>query len=78
MRRRCDSSFIIFVINRNTFMNNDEPKRCEICGWTLAKSVDDGCVPGNCSYRPEPGTDEYERIQKRRKELILDAVFTPL
>lgn len=43
--------------------------RCLICGWPLADRVEDGCVPGNCSYRPVEGTVEYERIQKRRAEL---------
>ena len=60
------------------FTGNEELKRlrdylwpatCEICGWSLAKSADEGCVPGNCSYRPPEGTDEYRRIQKRREDL---------
>lgn len=29
-----------------------EPERCSRCGWPLAKSVDEGCVKGNCSQRP--------------------------
>ncbi len=42
--------------------------RCEVCGWTLAENEHEGCVPGNCSYRPE-GHDELQRIRKRRAEL---------
>jgi hypothetical protein len=41
--------------------------RCEICDWPLAKSADEGCVTGNCSYQPEPFTDEYRRIEGRRQ-----------
>jgi hypothetical protein len=33
--------------------------RCYPCGSFLATSIDDGCVPGNCSYRPEPASVEY-------------------
>lgn len=28
--------------------------RCRVCGWTLAASIAEGCVPGNCSRRPAP------------------------
>lgn len=31
----------------------------------------DGCVIGNCSYRPVEGSAEYLRIQKRKEELKL-------
>jgi hypothetical protein len=40
--------------------------QCEVCGWTLKEKIEDGCVPGNCSYRPEQGSEEYRRIQERR------------
>jgi hypothetical protein len=46
-----------------------EPVRCEVCDWPLAKTMEEGCVPGNCSYRPHKGTAEYFRIKKRREEL---------
>lgn len=46
-----------------------EIRRCEICDWPLAATRDDGCVPGNCSYRPREGSDELRRIQKRRRDL---------
>ena len=28
--------------------------RCRVCGWPLAASAAEGCVPGNCSMRPAP------------------------
>lgn len=30
----------------------DDAHRCPICHWPLAKTTAEGCVPGNCSYRP--------------------------
>ena len=45
------------------------PNRCEVCGWTLARTAEDGCVPGNCSYRPADGSLEAARIRNRRAEL---------
>lgn len=35
--------------------------RCGACGWTLAKSQADGCVPGDCSYRPVLLTQKSQR-----------------
>lgn len=32
----------------------DIDSRCAVCGWTLAESVDTGCVRGNCSLRARP------------------------
>ena len=43
--------------------------RCEVCDWPLAKSMEEGRVPGNCSCRPEPFTDEYRRIEGRRRAI---------
>jgi hypothetical protein len=43
--------------------------RCEICDWRLTKSAKEGCVAGNCLYRPEQGSDEYRRIEGRRWEV---------
>lgn len=31
-----------------------DDNRCARCGWTLRSRAKDGCVRGNCSYRPEP------------------------
>jgi len=44
--------------------------RCEVCDWPLKESIEDGCVAGNCAYRPDKGSPEYHRIQKRRRELV--------
>lgn len=46
-----------------------DPTRCPVCDWPLAESQEKGCIPGDCSYRPEPGTPEYTRISKRRAML---------
>jgi len=43
--------------------------RCEVCGWPLKATMEDGCTPGNCSYRPRAGTPEYDRTRARREEL---------
>lgn len=44
-------------------------RRCDVCGWPLASDEKDGCVPGNCSYRPAQGSTEWHRIRARRDEL---------
>jgi hypothetical protein len=43
--------------------------RCQVCGWPLAPSRDQGCVAGDCSFRPQEGTDSYRITQLRRKAL---------
>jgi hypothetical protein len=43
--------------------------RCEVCDWPLAESANQGCVPGNCCYRPNGDTDEGRRIYKRAAEV---------
>lgn len=43
----------------------DREDRCRRCGWPLAKSIREGCVPGNCSYRPEEGSEEWKRMRDR-------------
>lgn len=47
----------------------EQERRCEVCGWSLAASRDEGCVEGDCSYRPFPGGTEWLRIQSRRAAL---------
>jgi len=47
--------------------------RCMICGWSLAPTVHRGCVPGNCSYRPDPDSREYPRW-RQRTEVVLYAL----
>ena len=42
---------------------------CPICGWPFAKSVNDGCVPNNCCYRPREGTSEYFGVTLNRAKL---------
>ncbi len=44
-----------------------ERERCPICGWPLVASVDEGCVPGNCSMRSNGDPDEERRLQVRRE-----------
>ena len=46
--------------------------RCVLCGWTLAGSLGDGCVPGNCAYRPG-GSEQGSRLSKIRAELAVVA-----
>jgi hypothetical protein len=53
-----------------------EHGRCEVCGWTLAKTREDGCAPGDCSYRPEEGSPEWHRIQARREPAAPPAPVT--
>lgn len=43
-------------------------ERCPICDWPFAESAEKGCVPGDCSYRPDEPA-EQERIRKRRADL---------
>jgi len=42
--------------------------RCEVCDWPLADSRAKGCVPGDCSYRPDDPA-EQERIRRRRAQI---------
>jgi hypothetical protein len=44
--------------------------RCDICDWPLKDKIEDGCIPGNCCYRPDEGSPEYYRAKARRAELI--------
>lgn len=41
-------------------------ERCIICGWTLAKDQANGCVPGDCCYRPDDPV-EQQRLRERRE-----------
>lgn len=40
--------------------------RCQVCGWVLATDSSKGCVPGNCSMRPDEGTEEHLQLRSRR------------
>lgn len=44
----------------------DEIDRCAICGWTLADSLEKGCIRGNCSMRPFP--DNFYSPQRAKEE----------
>ena len=41
--------------------------RCPVCDWPMATMAAEGCVPGNCSYRPDSPL-ERQRILERRAE----------
>lgn len=43
------------------------PNRCPICGWTLAKTMDEGCVIDNCSQRSEQ-QEQNARMRGRRAD----------
>ena len=47
--------------------------RCPICDWPFAANRDEGCVPGDCSYRPEQWSPEWYRIQRNRQALAEEA-----
>lgn len=49
---------------------------CRRCGWPMTQSADQGCVPGNCSYRPADGTEEHERMRRRDEELRTEEGFS--
>lgn len=49
-------------------------KRCPICDWPMAEVRDDGCVDGDCSYRPREWSEEWFRITARRAKLAAEAV----
>lgn len=46
------------------------PNCCPICSFPLAASPDQGCVIGNCSFRP---FDEHEKGQERSQRAQFDA-----
>jgi hypothetical protein len=37
--------------------------RCDRCGWAFAEAKETGCVPGDCSYRPED-PDERRKMPR--------------
>lgn len=44
-------------------------RRCYACGVTLASHPNDGCTPGDCSYRPSPRNPDYSGWRKRMDEV---------
>ena len=57
-----------WALFKSSYMDHLE-SNCQVCGWPLQGSATLGCVPGNCSYRPPDNTDEWYRIEDRRKRL---------
>lgn len=53
------------------------PGRCAVCDWPLKATIEDGCTAESCSYCPEQGSDEWHRIQERRKALAEMAATEP-
>jgi hypothetical protein len=49
-------------------MASDDVERCPICDWPLAASTREGCVAGNCSYRPSDPA-EQARLRLRRRDV---------
>ena len=61
--------------------------RCPICDWPMAETRDDGCIEGDCAYRPREGSPEWHEVQRRRQIIAnmldpnkerRDAAFPPL
>jgi hypothetical protein len=44
-------------------------KVCALCLFPLSTSIDGGCVPGNCQWRPTRGTREHMLWMRRREWL---------
>lgn len=43
--------------------------RCYACGWTLAAKAEDGCIPFNCSFRPDERDSQHQEWLKRANEM---------
>lgn len=43
--------------------------RCLVCGWPLVSKQEDGCIPGDCSYRPQEPA-EQAKIDARRQQIL--------
>lgn len=41
--------------------------RCYPCGWPLAASADQGCIIGNCSFRPSEHSAEHDPWLARQR-----------
>lgn len=50
-----------------------EDDRCQICGWPLARPTGEGCKPNDCSMRPYEGSEEYNRLKRRREAIAARA-----
>jgi hypothetical protein len=58
----------LLEVRRKTRASALDVPRCKVCNWPLAASVQQGCVPGNCSYRPSD-PQEQARVRERREAL---------
>lgn len=47
----------------------DWRKRCDVCGWPLAKDRSEGCVVGDCSYR---GRDQIGMVPEHERKIRED------
>ncbi|MGD9882306.1 MAG: hypothetical protein AB7F22_30175 [Reyranella sp.] len=43
--------------------------RCYACGWPLAESQENGCIPGDCSFRPSDRDSAHGEWYARMKEV---------
>lgn len=48
--------------------------RCPVCDWPLYNTREEGCVEGDCSFRPREGSDEWHRIAARRAKLAAQRI----
>ncbi|MBZ5700286.1 MAG: hypothetical protein LAN84_00405 [Acidobacteriia bacterium] len=55
--------------------------RCMACGWPLAASADQGCMQGNCSFRPDEhyrdAISEHEALRWKQRTVILALAGQP-
>lgn len=53
--------------------------QCYACGWSLAKEMEDGCVPFNCSFRPSESHPEHAKWLVMAKDMaeVLAFASTP-
>jgi len=42
---------------------------CYACGWPLAGKIEGGCMPFNCSFRPEEQNPQYADWKRRAEEI---------
>lgn len=54
--------------DRNTSQCADL-SRCDWCGWTLAETVEGGCIAENCSMRPMPELSERGQLRQEIRRL---------
>ncbi len=50
------------------------PGHCKRCRGTYAAMEAEGCVPGDCCYRPPDGSDEQRRLRRRIAEMAIRGI----